>query len=130
MMAEWEVRLPASVAMPRTILRSKPAVSDGARSWAKTMEGGIEAAQFVLDLALEVAQDAARDVEEIPGALAEIVVIELAHLARVGADDLLVGEVDIDKPALEMLLDRFDQRSVFQQKEMRVEDTGVGLADR
>ncbi|MEJ0000368.1 MAG: hypothetical protein WDO13_15130 [Verrucomicrobiota bacterium] len=84
----------------------------------------------MLDLALEVAQDAARDVEEIPGALAEIVVIELAHLARVGADDLLVGEVDIDKPALEMLLDRFDQRSVFQQKEMRVEDTGVGLADR
>ena len=78
--------------------------------------GGVEIAQLGLHLALEIAQDAARDVKEIAGALAEIVVVQFAHFARVGADDLLVGEVDVDEPAFDLLLDRLDQGAVFSSE--------------
>ncbi len=89
----------------------------------------VETVQFRLHLALKIAQDAARNIEEIARPFAEIIVVQLAHLAGVGTDHLLVGKVDIDQPALQLLLHRFDQRGVFQQKNMRVENAGVGLAD-
>ena len=129
MMAECEVRLPASVAMPSTSLRSNPAVSDGRKIVREDDGGRVEVVQFRLDLALQVAQHAARDVEEIGRAFAEIIVVELAHLARVGAHHLLVGEVDVDQPALQLLLHRFDQRGVFEQKDVRVENARVRFAD-
>ncbi len=128
-MAEWEVRLPASGRDAEHEL----AVHSGGVGRRKIMRqddgSGIEIAQLGIDLALEIAQDAAGDIEEITGAFPEIIVVEFAHFPRVGTDDLLVGEVDIDEAAHQLLLHRFDQRGVFEQKQMRVEDTGVRLTN-
>ena len=55
----------------------------------------VEILQLGLRLALQVAQHAARDVGEVGGALAKIIVVELAHLARVDAHHLLIGKIDI-----------------------------------
>ena len=78
------------------------------------MQGAVQIAQFRLHLALQVPQHAVGDVDEIVGALAEIIVVQLAHLARVGTDHLLIGEVDIHQPALDLFLHRLDQRAVLQ----------------
>jgi hypothetical protein len=42
---------------------------------------------------------------------------------------LLIGKVDIHEPAVHLLLNRFDQRTIFQRKNMGVENTRVRFAD-
>ena len=80
--------------------------------------------------ALEVAQDPARYVGKIGGALAEVIVVQFAHPAGIDAYDLLIGKIDIHEPAIHLLFHRLDERAVLQRKDVGVENTRVAFADR
>ena len=58
------------------------------------------------------------------------VVVQFAHLPREGTDHLLVSVIDIDEPAVELLLHRLNQGSIFKQENVRVKNTGILRPDR
>ena len=81
MIAVCEVRLPRSVAMPRTRCRSIVAVSEGVRLCATRMCGFARQRKRFGGFALQIANDASRHVLDVEGALAQIRIIDLLRVS-------------------------------------------------
>ena len=91
--------------------------------------GGADGAEVAGDFAHEIADDAAGDVVDIEGALAEVGVVYLGEGLGVAIGDLGEDVLDVEAIALEGAEDFIDEGAIFDDEEVGIEDGGIVGAD-
>ena len=77
----------------------------------------------------QLIEHAARHVPDVRRPLAQEVVVHLLEDLDVALGDFLEAELDVEAAAADFLADVIDERDVFEDEQVRVEDRGLGFVE-